>query len=69
MAINRGEKNKYLSVKFELPDFVRTSYVKLGRKNFLTGSHNGVVAFKVVNSAIEDAFDRLAQPQMVRLIR
>lgn len=69
LAINRGEEKKYLTVKIVISDRVKSVYERVSRENFLGRSHQGTYAMNIIKQAIDDAYDRLAHPQMVRLIR
>jgi hypothetical protein len=44
-------------------------YEGVSRENFLGRSHQGTYAMNIIKQAIDDAYDRLAHPQIVRLIR
>ncbi len=64
LALNRGEKEKFLAVKLEAPEdrilqYLRTKIITIGNTN--TGS--------VLEEAIEDSYKRLIAPAIEREIR
>ncbi len=64
LALNRGEKEKILSVKIEAPEEKIINYLKrqvIVRDNKYTGP--------ILEEAIEDAYDRLIAPSIERDIR
>ncbi|KDR94366.1 uncharacterized protein SAMN02745945_02369 [Peptoclostridium litorale DSM 5388] len=62
LAINRGEKEKFLKIKVLMPDDKALEYIKKGE------AIEGKV-FQQVEDAIEDAYKRLIQPSIEREIR
>jgi len=63
LAINRGEKEKFLKVKLEKPDEKIIEYIS---RDVI----NGNTAFtEILNSAIEDSYKRLIEPSIEREIR
>jgi transcriptional accessory protein Tex/SPT6 len=68
LAINRGEHHKILRVKVEIPQFLDEVVMKLCRQKWLTYNMNDA-SRKMINQSIEDAYQRLMQPQIVRLVR
>ncbi|XP_063429941.1 S1 RNA-binding domain-containing protein 1-like [Mytilus trossulus] len=69
LAINRGEHNKFLTVKIDVPDKVKSMYERQCSQNFIHRTHQGTYAMNIITQAISDAYERLAYPQMIRLIR
>ena len=68
LAINRGEEQKVLTVKINMPDgvtvrFTRFAHLKFVRPFFPDSCRS------ILEKSIEDSFDRLVQPQMCRHIR
>ena len=64
LAINRGEKEKILTVKIEAPQEDVIAYLQ---KQVITGTNPDIV--HVLNEVIEDAYDRLIAPAIEREIR
>ena len=64
LAINRGEKEKILTVKIEAPQEDIIAYLQ---KQVITGTNPDIV--HVLNEVIEDAYDRLIAPAIEREIR
>ena len=64
LAINRGEKEKILTVKIEAPQEDVIAYLQ---KQVITGANPDIV--HVLNEVIEDAYDRLIAPAIEREIR
>ncbi|MFG6393563.1 MAG: RNA-binding transcriptional accessory protein [Lachnospiraceae bacterium] len=64
LALNRGEKEKFLTVKLEAPEERILLY--LGKK-IITSSNNGITA--ILKETIEDSYKRLIAPAIERDIR
>ena len=64
LALNRGEKEKYLTVKIEAPEEDILRYLK---KKMLHGDHTEITA--AIEAAIEDGYQRLIAPAIEREIR
>ena len=64
LALNRGEKEKYLTVKIEAPEEDVLRYLK---KKMLHGDHTEITA--AIEEAIEDSYQRLIAPAIEREIR
>ena len=64
LALNRGEKEKYLTVKIEVPEEDILRYLK---KKMLHGDHTEITA--AIEAAIEDGYQRLIAPAIEREIR
>lgn len=64
LALNRGEKEKYLTVKIEAPEEDILRYLK---KKMLHGDHTEITA--AIEAAIEDGYQRLIAPAIERDIR
>ncbi len=63
LAINRGEKEKVLTVKIEMPD---DNIIATLEKAMVTGISNFT---RILNEAIEDGYKRLIKPAIEREIR
>ena len=63
LAINRGEKEKFLKVKLEKPDEKIIEYIT---KDVIKGN---TVFTDILNTAIEDSYKRLIEPSIEREIR
>ena len=68
LAINRGETQKYLSVKILINEFVKNKFLEWCRKCFAEK-----IYFEenrnLVKDCIEDSFERLIKPKVVRRCR
>ena len=64
LALNRGEKEKYLTVKIEAPEEDILRYLK---KKMLHGDHTEITV--AIEEAIEDSYQRLIAPAIEREIR
>ena len=64
MAINRGEKEEFLSVKLETPEERIVDWIK-GR----TLSKSGSIFSEIIEKAVEDAYKRLIAPSIENEIR
>ncbi|XP_069119066.1 S1 RNA-binding domain-containing protein 1-like [Argopecten irradians] len=70
LAINRGEEHKILTVNITYPKNVKLRFCQFLHRRWLSDQHcMPVAAVEMVKKAIDDAFDRLVQPQMIRQIR
>ncbi|OWF38227.1 S1 RNA-binding domain-containing protein 1-like isoform X2 [Mizuhopecten yessoensis] len=70
LAINRGEEHKILSVTITYPQNIKHRFSQSLKRRWLREEHRmPAAAIAMVKKAIEDAFDRLTQPQMTRQIR
>ncbi|XP_078593660.1 S1 RNA-binding domain-containing protein 1-like [Branchiostoma floridae x Branchiostoma japonicum] len=68
LAINRGESQKILSVKINIPDDVKTRFLAFCDRRWIPrNAPQHVVG--VIRKAVEDAYSRLIQPLMVRHYR
>ena len=63
LAINRGEKEKFLKVKIEKPDDKIIEYIS---KDIIKGN---TAYADILNTAIEDSYKRLIEPSIEREIR
>jgi len=63
LAINRGEKEKFLKVKLEKPDEKIIEYIS---RDVIKGN---TVFTDILNNAIEDSYKRLIEPSIEREIR
>ena len=63
LAINRGEKEKFLKVKLEKPDEIIIEYIS---RDVIKGN---TVFTDILNTAIEDSYKRLIEPSIEREIR
>ena len=63
LAINRGEKEKFLKVKLEKPDDKIIEYIS---RDVIKGN---TVFTDILNTAIEDSYKRLIEPSIEREIR
>lgn len=63
LAINRGEKEKFLKVKIEKPDDKIIEYIS---RDVIKGN---TVFTDILNTAIEDSYKRLIEPSIEREIR
>ena len=68
LAINRGEHHKILRVKVEIPNFLEKVLMEMCRRKWLNYNMN-TDSKKIINQSLEDAYQRLMQPQIVRLVR
>ncbi|XP_045167532.2 S1 RNA-binding domain-containing protein 1-like isoform X2 [Mercenaria mercenaria] len=68
LAINRGEHHKILRVKVEIPPFLDKLLTEMCRRKWLNYNMNAD-SRQVINQSVEDAYQRLIQPQIVRLVR
>ncbi len=64
LAINRGEKEKFLSVKIDVPEDDIVSY--LIQKNI---KHTNAEADEIISEAVKDSYKRLIAPAIERDIR
>ncbi|XP_041352808.1 S1 RNA-binding domain-containing protein 1-like [Gigantopelta aegis] len=68
LAINRGEDKKILVVKVIIPDFVKNKLTLFSHRKWI--HHNTCDQARIlIQKSVTDAYDRLIQPQMSRLIR
>lgn len=68
LAINRGEHHKILRVKIEIPPFLEKQLTDLCRRKWLHHNMNAD-SRQVINQSVDDAYQRLIQSQVVRLVR
>ncbi|KAK9876925.1 hypothetical protein WA026_015960 [Henosepilachna vigintioctopunctata] len=68
LAINRGENQKVLSVKIEVPEFLIKNFKNFCMKKFLNTSSNKQKQ-RIVKEAINDSYTRLVQPLLIRELR
>ncbi|XP_071451151.1 S1 RNA-binding domain-containing protein 1 [Hetaerina americana] len=69
LAINRGEKNKILSVKIETAGNVKNDLLSLVHRRWLNHGLNYPLRYQIVQESFEDAYERLIYPLLVRLVR
>ncbi|KAL5009358.1 hypothetical protein ScPMuIL_014939 [Solemya velum] len=69
LAINRGEDNKVLSVKIVIPARIKDDFSHFAWRLFSRRVQMGEFAGILLKKSIEDAYERLIQPQMCRQIR
>ncbi|KAK7104249.1 S1 RNA-binding domain-containing protein 1-like [Littorina saxatilis] len=68
LAINRGEEQKVLTVKINMPDGVKVRFTRFAHHKFVRHFFPELCR-AILEKSIEDSFDRLVQPQMCRHIR
>ncbi|XP_078676315.1 S1 RNA-binding domain-containing protein 1-like [Branchiostoma floridae x Branchiostoma belcheri] len=68
LAINRGESQKILSVKINIPDDVKTRFLAFCERRWVPQNAPPHAA-GVIRKAVEDAYSRLIQPLMIRHYR
>ncbi|XP_076464410.1 S1 RNA-binding domain-containing protein 1-like [Babylonia areolata] len=68
LAINRGEEQKVLTVKINMPDGVKVQFSQFVHRKFVRHFFPPPCC-SLIEKSIEDSFDRLIQPQMCRHIR
>ncbi|CAH1264026.1 SRBD1 [Branchiostoma lanceolatum] len=68
LAINRGESQKILSVKINIPDDVKTRFLAFCERRWIPRNAPQHAA-GVIMKAVEDAYSRLIQPLMIRHYR
>lgn len=68
LAINRGESQKVLTVRVEIPDHVKQSFLNHCNATFVP---KGCTSdrYKLIMCSAEDAYKRLIEPLMTRSIR
>jgi len=70
LAINRGESLKVLTVKIEIPEFVKNKFFFFCERRWLrTHPQNTCPGARVVKAAIEDSYARLMIPLITRHFR
>ena len=67
-AINRGENNKALSVKFALTNQEREHFIHSLKRTWIRPQHEGCF-LTLMTSSIDDAFKRLIEPLVLRHAR
>ncbi|XP_062589033.1 S1 RNA-binding domain-containing protein 1-like [Saccostrea cucullata] len=68
LAINRGEEQKILTVKYTIPDNIRHRFDSSVERKYIRYDCNEAVR-SLIRKAIEDCWNRLVQPQIIRQIR
>lgn len=68
LAINRGEEQKILTVKYTIPESIRQKFDYITEKKYLRFDCKGSVRGLILR-AIDDCWSRLVQPQIIRQIR
>uniref|UniRef100_K1S2V2 S1 RNA-binding domain-containing protein 1 n=1 Tax=Magallana gigas TaxID=29159 RepID=K1S2V2_MAGGI len=68
LAINRGEEQKILTVKYTIPESIRQKFNYTAEKKYLRFECKGSVRGLMLR-AIDDCWSRLVQPQIIRQIR
>ena len=68
LAINRGESLKVLSVKLNIPDYVKQRFLDHCLRRW-PGPHGNGECRQLVQEAVEDGYKRLLEPLMVRQFR
>ncbi|XP_059086152.1 S1 RNA-binding domain-containing protein 1-like isoform X1 [Tigriopus californicus] len=68
LALVRGQKQKVLSVKIELPPQVEQHYIKFCSKMFGGNSQSQDFRIETMGLAINDSYDRFAKGRMIRNI-
>ncbi len=68
LAINRGENQKMLSVKINIPEHVKHHLRNVVERRFISNNSPGYVR-QMIRNSFEDSFIRLLQPMMVRHFR
>lgn len=68
LAINRGEEQKILTVKYTIPESIRQKFNYTAEKKYLRFECKGSVRGLILR-AIDDCWSRLVQPQIIRQIR
>ncbi|CAG9767210.1 unnamed protein product [Ceutorhynchus assimilis] len=69
LAINRGEAQKLLSVKIEIPEFVEKQFKYFCNKKWTFKSQYDTQRQELIGAAINDAYQRLISPLITREIR
>ncbi|XP_046397929.1 S1 RNA-binding domain-containing protein 1 isoform X2 [Ischnura elegans] len=69
LAINRGEKNKILSVKIESTGYIKSELFNVVHGRWLNQGLNYPLRYKIVEASFNDAYERLIFPLLVRLVR
>lgn len=69
LALNRGEANKVLSVKVNIPDWFERQLQGYCRKRWLNRGGNSEFRTKMVLSSLEDGYKRLLHPLISRQTR
>ncbi|ESP04111.1 hypothetical protein LOTGIDRAFT_136816 [Lottia gigantea] len=68
LAINRGESKKFLTVKIEIPDNIKYSFIRYCQ-NIWSRHINNKDCRDIIEKSINDAYDRLILPHACRNIR
>ncbi|XP_052702391.1 S1 RNA-binding domain-containing protein 1-like [Crassostrea angulata] len=68
LAINRGEEQKILTVKYTIPESIQQKFNYTAEKKYLRFECKGSVRGLILR-AIDDCWSRLVQPQIIRQIR
>ncbi|KAG8186310.1 hypothetical protein JTE90_007331 [Oedothorax gibbosus] len=69
MALNRGEKQKVLKVKIQIPFNVKNDITNYIWNCFFSGKHLDPETLNFIKQCVEDSFERLIEPYMTRQIR
>ncbi|KAL4238739.1 nucleic acid binding [Mactra antiquata] len=68
LAMNRGENNKVLKIKIDIPQFIDRQVMKFCCNQLLHSRMNND-SRNVLEMSVKDAYTRLIQPQITRLVR
>ncbi|GFQ71381.1 s1 RNA-binding domain-containing protein 1 [Trichonephila clavata] len=69
MALNRGEKQKVLTVKIQIPIGVKKDITKFIWNVFFNKKYVESETYNFLRSCVEDSYDRLIEPYFCRQIR
>lgn len=69
MAINRGEKQKVLTVKIQIPFEVKRKITDFIWSTYFTKRFLDKDTLKYLKDCVQDAYDRLIEPHIIRQIR
>lgn len=68
LALNRGEQNKVLTLKLNVPKQVENQFLAHLRKTWVPSDAPGNIKM-LFNTAVEDAYNRLIKPKVIRQSR
>ncbi|XP_035210140.1 uncharacterized protein YdcI-like [Stegodyphus dumicola] len=69
MALNRGEKQKVLKVKIQIPEGVKKTITSFIWNTFFNRKHMDKATYDFLQICVSDAYDRLIEPHVCRQIR
>lgn len=69
LAINRGEKQKELTVRVVIPDVVLDKLISFCQRNWLSKGMQYELRSTLITESIKDSYSRLIQPLIVRQVR